>query len=262
MYKSRKKYKAAAAAAMISVLLLLSCCGGKVDQGAADKGYTADLYAYVATHKGDDALKYKSTLSDTDIYTIGIHVPKTASDAADSFLSLLVKSCVNDFKNSISTAEQTEDTGKGILYGDYTVNQTEKYTSILMNFNIRIPGNDPVTEYYSVCYTNSDGALITFGDLVGSTYLSPVSDLLIKSFQNDEDYSQHLSDTFLTDLSMTSASAASFTVGDGITVYFNANTVLPDYGSAITLHYTTEEFLPCFADGIYIRLFDDSGNLS
>lgn len=193
-----------------SLLFSLCSCLGRAKEEDFDKIYTADPYAYVSTHKGRDKSDYQSSLYNGDKYTIGIHVPVTGSEEADYFLSSLADTAEKDFKNAMASLSRGEDGSKGVLYGDYTLNRTSKYVSVLMTFQTRLPDKDPTTEYYSVFYTLSDGKLMTLGDVFESPYLSPLTDLILSVLNEDKNLSLHMGEDFYSRLSLTDASVASF----------------------------------------------------
>ena len=247
-------------ALVLAVFLLfsLASCLERAEGEDLDKIYTPDLFAYVSHHKEDDGSVCKSSLDNTDRYTLGVHIPVTGAEEADFFLSSLADTAEKEFRSAISSAEPSSDGSKGVLFGDYSLSRTGQYISVLMTFRSRFPDKDPVTEYHSVFCTLSDGKVLSLGDLFGSPYLSPLADLLSAKLQADPLLTPHLGEDYFSRLSLTDASTAAFQIKGGeITLYFNGNTILPEYSSPVILHLSKSELSPLLVDGMYQRLFDD-----
>ena len=247
-------------ALLLAALMLfgLSSCLGQAEEEDLDKVYTADLYAYVSTHKGDDRSVCKSSLANTDKYTLGVHVPVTGVEEADFFLTTMADTAEKEFRSAMSASNASSDGSKGVLFGDYDLSKTGQYVSVLMTFRSRFPDRDPVTEYHSVFATFADGKVLSLGDLFGSPYLSPLADLLSARLAADPLLTPHLGEDYYSRLSLTDASTAAFQIrGSDVTLYFNANTILPDYSSPVILTFTKTELSPLLADGMYQRIFDD-----
>lgn len=242
----------------VSLLFALCSCLDRAREEDYDKIYTADPYAYVSTHKGKDKNEYQSSLFNGEKYTIGIHVPVTGAEEVDYFLSSLAETAEKDFKNAMSPLSRGEDGSKGVLYGDYILNRTSKYVSVLMTFQTRLPDKDPVTEYYSVFYTLADQKLMTLGDIFDSSYLSPLADLIISALKEDKNLSLHMGEDFYSRLSLTDASATSFFMtDDALTLYFNGDTILTDYSSPLTLSFGKELINPLLPSGMYEKIYED-----
>ncbi len=248
----------------LSILLLLclsislTSCLGKAEETDLDKVYQADLYSFVSTHKGDDHSVCKSSLDNTEKYTLGVHIPVTGIKEADFFLSSLADTAEKEFRSAMSSASPAADGSKGVLFGDYIIEKNNQHVSVLMTFRSRFPDKDPVTEYHSVFATLDDGKVLSLGDLFGSPYLSPLADLLSEKLEADSQLTPYLGEDYYSRLSLTDASAAAFQVkGSEVTLYFNAKTILPDYSSPVVLTLEKTEIAPLLADGMYQKLFDD-----
>jgi len=254
----KRLQRLAALSLALCLVLTLSSCLGKAEEEDLDKVYKADLYSFVSTHKGDDGSVCKSSLDNTEKYTLGVHIPVTGVEEADFFLSSLADTAEKEFRSAMSSSQPSEDGSKGVLFGDYVYSKTGQYVSVLMVFRSRFPDKDPVTEYHSVFATLSDGKVLSLGDLFGSPYLSPLADLLAGKLSADPLLTPHLGEDYYSRLSLTDASAAAFQVkGNELTLYFNAGTILPDYSSPVVLTFTKSEISPLLADGMYQKIFDD-----
>lgn len=247
---------------LIFCLVFSLCSCLKIAEGdTSDKVYTADLYAYVSTHKGNEGYETKSTLYNSDRYTVGIHTPVLGMEEADFFLDTMTETMSNVFKDTMASLEKSEDGSKGVLFGDYSISATSMYVSVLMTYQIRYPGQDPITEYQSVFYSIADQTILTLGDLLGTPTLAGVAELIIASLEGDENLALHMGEDYFSRLSLTDASVASFFLQkDGITLYFNANTILDAYTGPLTFFYEKATFTPVLADGMYQRIYDDSAN--
>ncbi|MBE6998688.1 MAG: hypothetical protein E7428_00700 [Ruminococcaceae bacterium] len=247
---------------LVFCLMVSLCSCLKIAEGdTSDKVYTADLYAYVSTHKGGDGYETKSTLYNSDRYTVGIHTPVLGMEEADFFLDTMTESIVNDFKDTMSTVDKPEDGSKGVLFGDYSIHATAKYVSVLMTYQIRYPGKDPITEYRSVFYSIADQTILTLADLLGTPNLAGAAQLIIASLESDQNLALHMGEDYFSKLSLTDASVAAFFLQDGgITLYFNANTILDAYTSPLTFFYEKATFTSVLAEGMYQRIYDDSAN--
>lgn len=248
--------------ALVLCLVLSLCSCLKIAEGdTSDKVYTADLYAYVSTHKGNEGYETKSTLYNSDRYTVGIHTPVLGLEEADFFLDTLITTMANDFKDTMATIDKPEDGSKGVLFGDYSIHATTRYVSVLMTYQIRYPGKDPVTEYQSVFYSIDDQTILTLGDLLGTPTLAGVAELIIASLESDQNLSLHMGEDYFSKLSLTDASVAAFFMQDGgITLYFNANTILDSYTGPLTFFYEKSTLTSVLAEGVYQRIYDDSAN--
>ena len=247
--------------AILLVLCLfvpLSSCLGKAEEEDLDKVYKADLYSFVSTHKGDDHSVCKSSLDNTEKYTLGVHIPVTGIEEADFFLSSMADAAEKEFRSAMSASSLAADGSKGVLFGDYSLAKNSQHVSILMTFRSRFPDKDPVTEYHSVFATFADGKVLSLGDLFGSPYLSPLADLLSAKLEADPLLTPYLGKDYYSRLSLTDASAAAFQVkGNEVSLYFNAGTILPEYSSPVILTLEKAEIAPLLADGMYQKLFDD-----
>ena len=123
--------------AILLVLCLfvpLSSCLGKAEEEDLDKVYKADLYSFVSTHKGDDHSVCKSSLDNTEKYTLGVHIPVTGIEEADFFLSSMADAAEKEFRSAMSASSPAADGSKGVLFGDYSYAKNSQHVSILMTF--------------------------------------------------------------------------------------------------------------------------------